>query len=113
MTDVEIEVLLKPPRAGDVPHIGAMAEFKPDPGDIERCRRWFAARGLTAHATDFGLVCSGPKPLVEELFQTRLITTEGQPGAPPFAPEGALQAPAELADLIENITLPGRPILFS
>lgn len=110
--EIEVEVLLKPPRAGRIPDVATIAELKPDPGDIERCRRWFAARGLAAHATDFGLVCSGPKARVEELFGARLVAANGPPGEPPYAPESELRPPAELADLIESVTLPGRPILF-
>ena len=109
---VEIEILLKPAGPGRPADISTVSSLKPDPGKIERCRRWFAGRGLTAYSTDFGLVCAGPKALVEEIFGVGLAAADGPPGTPPFAAEGAFVAPAELADLIDSITLPGRPVFL-
>ena len=109
---VEIEVLLKPAGAGFVDRVGGAATRRPDPGDVERCRRWFANRGLSAHATDFGVVCSGPKAAIEEIFGVKLLAADAGFGMPPFIAEPALAPPAELAELIEAVTIPGRPEFF-
>ena len=106
---VEIEILLKPAGSGGPADIRTVSALKPDPGEIERCRRWFAERGLTARSTDFGLVCAGPKAVVEATFGVKLVAAGGPPGTPPFSTQGAFAAPAELADAIDSITLPGRP----
>ena len=109
---VEIEILLKPAGSGGPADIRTLSALKPDPGEIERCRRWFAERGLTAHSTDFGLVCAGSKADVEATFSVKLVAASGLPGTPPLTAQGAFTAPAELADVIDSITLPGRPEFF-
>ncbi len=109
---VEVEILLKP-AGGEMPaHVGAISTQRPDPGNVERCRRWFAAKGLDAYATDFSVVCSGPKTLIEEVFGVKLTATDGRPGTPPFWAEPGIAPPADLAELIESVALPGRPDFF-
>ncbi len=109
---VEVEVLLKPAGAGRAETTDTVSSRKPNPGDIERSRRWFAARGLNAYATEFGVVCSGPKALVEEVFRTKLMGGCGGSGMPVFQAKASLTPPDELAELIDSITLPGRPEFF-
>jgi hypothetical protein len=67
---------------------------------LEECRRWFAARGASCHATSFGLACSMPRERAEDMFGTRL-----DPGS-------ELMPPSEIADAIEQITVPLAPEFF-
>ncbi len=109
---VTFDVLLRAGQARGEPSVQEIARFKPDPGDIERCRRWLAQRGVTAHATDFGLACSCPPALFEQLFGVRLAEKSPAADQAPFEAIGAMRPPPEIGDLIEQVTLTVAPQLF-
>ena len=69
---VQFDILLRAPGSGGSPSVETIQQFRPDPGVIEECRRHLALRGITCHATDFGLACGAPRALFEEVFSTHL-----------------------------------------
>lgn len=73
---------------------------RPSGQRVEHCRRWFAARGADCHPTSFGLACTMSRSQAEALFGAAAVA-----GA-------ELPAPAEVAGLIEQITVPAEPELF-
>jgi hypothetical protein len=95
---VQFDVLVAPGEPGAASETAERAH--PTRERIEECRRWFAARGASCHATSFGLACSMPRESAEEMFGTSL-----EPGS-------ELAPPSEIADAIEQITIPMAPELF-
>ena len=110
--EVTFEVLLCTPASGGEPHVETIDQFRPSPNEIERCRRWFSAQGVTSHATGFGLTCSVSRRQFEFLFGVTLTPVTAELGQPPFEMEGAPTSPPELASVIEQITLAVAPELF-
>ena len=111
--EVAFDVLLRAPGAGSVPDVATIDQCRPDAEAVERCRRWFAARGVTTHATQFGLAGSTPRALFESLFGVRLKPVRpAVSGRPAFETIGKLQLPTEIADAIEQVTLSAPPEFF-
>lgn len=108
---VEFEVLVRGPSAGAPPSVETVEGLRPRPADLERCRRYLADRGVTCHATDFGLACSAPRRLVEALLGSQLEPVESTTG-PPWRFVGAPRAPDDIAELVEQVSLVARPELF-
>lgn len=109
---IEVEILVKPAGAGERARADADSGGRPSPGDLERCRRWFAEKGLVSYSSDFSVVCTGQKELIEKIFQTTLTTRAGQPGKSSISAKPSPTPPAELANLIESICFPVRPEFF-
>lgn len=109
---VGFDVLVRSPASGRSPTVASIREFRPDPKEIERCRRWFASRGVEAHPTEFGLACRAPRKLFESLFRVSLKPLGRGPGRPPFEILGRPVPPGEIAEAIEQVTIAAGPELF-
>jgi hypothetical protein len=110
--EVMFDILLRPASRGDLPHAGNVQEFHAAPEQIERCRRWFAANGMTLYATPFGLSGSTSRESFEKTFNVELEGMDGGPRLPAFQATSEPQPPAEIADAINQITLTAPPELF-
>lgn len=93
---IQVEITVKAPSRPEVVTAANVHEAKPRPEDIERCRRWVAARGLDAFATDFTVVCEGTPEQIADLF--------GDAEQP--------VAPLEIAEFVDQVTVPRPPDLF-
>jgi hypothetical protein len=109
---IEFDVLLKPSGSSETASLDNIELFQPCPDDIERCRRWFISKGVTSHATDFGLACSAPAKLFEKLFQTNVEQVTAAPGMPSWQCSPEPKAPSEIKNYIDQITISSRPELF-
>jgi hypothetical protein len=110
---VAFDVLLRAPASGRTPHVATIDQFRPDPENIEKCRRWLAGEGVTCYATDFGLACSAPCELFESLFGVSLKPVRpASPGRPPFEIVGEIRSPAEVADMIDQVSISAPPEFF-
>ncbi len=108
-TNVQFEVLIHARDSGQVPSVATIDSFKPDPADLIHAKRWFTEQGITAHQTDFGLVCSAPKNIFESIFDVTLTENENQSSQVAFNIVGQISAPSELKDIIEQVTLSVQP----
>lgn len=106
------DVLLRSGASGQVPHLQTIEQFEPPPEAIEKCRRWFAARGVKCHATQFGLACSASEDRFASLFQVKVSRLAKGPGGPAHEVHGTIRVPPEIADLVEQITVSGPPEFF-
>jgi hypothetical protein len=109
---IEFDVLLKPAGSPKTANLDNIELFQPSPDDIERCLRWFISKGVTSHVTDFGLACSAPAKLFEELFQTKVKQSTVAPGTPPWQCSPEPKAPSEIENYIDQITISAPPELF-
>jgi len=109
---IEFDVLLKPAGSSKTAALDNIELFQPSADDIERCRRWFISKGVTSHATDFGLACSAPAKLFEELFQTKVKQGAAAPGMPSWQCSPEPKAPSEIKSYIDQITISVPPELF-
>jgi len=109
---VNFEVLLRSAGTGRSPTTENIAQFRPDPEALDRCRRWLCDRGVRVHATDFGLACSAPKVVFQSLFGTKLVRADPEPNRPAWRAVSSIQAPPEIASLVEEITIQQAPELF-
>lgn len=109
---VTFDVLLHPSGAPVEPDVRTVAALRPAPEDIVRCRQWFAARDVEAYDTAFGLSCSAAHHVFESLFGVTLRAPTDP--AVSAVPEiiGCVEPPAEIADLVEQVTLTRPPELF-
>lgn len=111
-TAVDFELLLRAAGSGGTPHIETIDRFRPRPEDIEFCRRWLSARGVTCFPSDFSLVCRAPKELLESLFSTKIEAQTKGPGMPGWRFLSDPIPPAEIAAYIEQVEIPAPPELF-
>lgn len=109
---IEFNILVRAEAAGEIPGLGNLDRFRPDPEDIERCRRWLSGNGVTCYTTEFGLACSAPCKLFESLFSTRVKQSKPGPGKPPWQLLTDPVPPSEIADYIEDLTISASPELF-
>lgn len=86
-------------------------KLRPPPESIERCFRWLSNEGVSCHKTEFGVACEATVEHFETLFGTRII--KEQSGAPNFDLEVEPQAPADIADLVSQITVARPPTFFT
>jgi len=109
---IEFDVLLKPAASSKTANLGNIEQFQPSPDDIEKCRRWFISKQVKAHATDFGLACSAPAKLFEELFRTKVKKSAPAPGTPAWKCSPEPKAPSEIENYIGQISISAPPELF-
>jgi hypothetical protein len=109
---IEFNILVGAEGAGTKPDLSNLDRFRPDPADIERCRRWLAGNGVTCYTTEFGLACSAPCNLFESLFSTEVRRSKRVPGKPPWKMLTKPVPPPEIADYIEDVTISAPPELF-
>ncbi|MHC4640345.1 MAG: protease pro-enzyme activation domain-containing protein [Planctomycetota bacterium] len=109
---IEFDILLKPAGSSKTPDLVNIEQFQPSPADIEKCRRWFISKGVTSYATDFGLACSAPAKLFEELFQTKVKQSAPAPGTPAWQCSPEPKAPSEIKNYIDQISISVPPELF-
>jgi hypothetical protein len=109
---VGFDILLKAPASDRTPHIDNIAQFKPPPENIVRCRRWLASRGVTCHSTDFGLACSATTKLFEILFSTKVKRSKSAPGVPCWHCSSPPKAPREIEEYIDQISISVPPEFY-
>lgn len=97
--ELTVEILVHPAAGGGV----AGAPPRPAPGVVEKLRRQLAGRGVVCHATPFGLVCTAGREAMGRIFG---------PSAETAGPGATLPVPTDLADVIEQVTVPVMPELF-
>ncbi len=107
------DILLLSAGSGQLPHSENVQDFYAAAGDIERCRRWFAERGMILHATAFGLSGSAPRELFETIFAAKLEPIESMPGQPGYRILVEPKPPTELAALIDQVSIAAAPELFN
>lgn len=106
------DILLQPAAPGAAARPGDAERLYPPRHEIERCRRWLSARGLSVYPTAFGLAGNASRRAFEEVFRVQLRASGAGPGQPAFEPATEPRAPEELADVIESITVGAAPELF-
>ena len=84
--------------------------LRPPPEAMERCFRWLSNQGVTCHKTEFGLACEAKVERFETLFGVRII--KEQSVTPTCDLEVEPQAPADIADLVLQITVVKPPTFF-
>jgi hypothetical protein len=104
---VAFEILLRSAGSGRRPTVRNIDQFRPDPESLELVRRWLIARGVDAHATEFGIACSAPPALFEKIFAARPLPAG--PASPEWRLDGSIRIPAEIAAHVEDVTLSQRP----
>ena len=109
---IDFDILIRSAASGKEVDVSNIQEFRPDPADIEKCRRWLLSKGVTCHPTDFGLVCSTSRESFESLFSTQINRNRPSPGKPIWTCQRDPQPPREIADCIEQITISAPPELF-
>ena len=109
---ITFEILLRAPGTGGEPDVSTIEQFRPAAEDIIRCQRWFAAHGVEAQSTGFGLLCNAPRTLFESMFGVTLTPVPPEPSAPAFTMSGKPRPPKEVAPYIEQVTLAVPPEYF-
>ena len=110
---VDFEVLLRTAGEGRLATAHNIDQFRADPENAERCRRWLHAKGVKASATDFSLACSAPAAVFESLFGVKLVPVRAAPGHLPWRVKGTIRVPPEIAPLVEDVTLSPPPEFFA
>ena len=109
---ISFDILLRARGADKIPDIKTIDEFKPSPEHIEMCRRWLDSKGITCHATEFGLACSAAASLFEKIFSTKVQRKRTAPGKPVWQCSPPPKAPPELDEYIDQISVTAPPELF-
>ena len=109
---IGFDILLKAPASGRTAHVENIDQFKPPPENIVKCQRWLAARGVTCHSTDFGLVCSAPAELFENLFSTKVKRSSNAPGVPIWHCLSPPKAPSEIEEYVDQISISAPPEFY-
>jgi hypothetical protein len=109
---IKFDVLVRAEASGETPDVSNIDRFRPEPEDVEKCRRWLTGKGVACYATEFGLACSASRQLFESLFSTQVEPLEQGPEKPPWRLHADPEPPAEIADYIEEVTLSVQPELF-
>jgi hypothetical protein len=114
LPEVAFDILLRAARGAAGASIETIDAFRPDPHAVEWVRRWLSERGVVCHATHHGLACSAPGEVIARLFTVKVRRNPAR-GPEQRAVEilGEVQVPAEIADLVEQVTFPAPPQLFS
>lgn len=110
--NIEFDILVRAEASGETPDVSNIHRFRPDPEDVEKCRRWLAGKGVSCHTSEFGLACSASRQLFESLFSTKVEPLEQGPGKPPWRLLNDPEPPAEIADYVEDVTIAVPPELF-
>lgn len=110
--EVSFDITLKGAVPGAPAGPTTLDDLRPPPEAIERCVRWLASKGVSAHPTAFGAACSCPPDLFEALFGVAVESGGAGRGGPSYVANGEPTPPAEIADIVESITLTGAPELF-
>lgn len=111
---VHFDVLLVGPegaRPGD-PTVETIDQFKPPATAEEKVRRWLHSRGVTCHRSGFGLSCSAPKEVFEDLFSVEIRPVKRTDGLGEWRAEGVPVPPKAIAGLVFQVTLVAPPDLF-
>jgi hypothetical protein len=106
---ISFDILLKSAGTGRFPHVGNIDLFRPPPGNIEKCHRWLASKGVTCHPTEFGLVCGAPAGLFEILFSTKVKRNISGSGTPSWECISPPRLPPEIEEYVEQITISAPP----
>jgi hypothetical protein len=109
---IRFDVLLRSAGTGRSPTTHNIADFRPADEAIERCRRWLSARGVEVHSATFSLACAAPVALFESLFDVKVVPIPPAPGCAPWCLQGGIRIPAEVATLVEDVTLTPTPEFF-
>jgi len=109
---IGFDILLKAPASGKTAHVGNIDKFKPPPENIVKCHRWLAAKGVTCHATDFGLACQAPAEQFESLFSTKVKRTSSTAGDPGWHCLSPPKAPPEIEAYVDQISIPAPPEFY-
>jgi len=109
---IEFDVLVRSEAYSETPDVNNIDLFRPEPGDIEKCRQWLVGKGAACYPTEFGLACSASRELFESLFSTRFEPFEQRAGKPQWRLRRDPKPPAEIAEYIKEITLSVPPELF-
>ncbi|MHC4558229.1 MAG: hypothetical protein ACYTFW_14085 [Planctomycetota bacterium] len=109
---IEFDILLKAPGSDKTPHVDNIDQFKPLSENIVKCHRWLESKGVTCQSTDFGLVCSAPAELFEVLFSTKIKRTSSAPGVPCWHCSSAPEAPCEIKQYVDQISISASPELY-
>lgn len=110
--NIEFDILVRAEASGEIPNIKNIDRFRPDPEDVEYCRRWLYSNGVTCYITEFGLVCNASRQLFESLFSTQVKPSKQRSGKPPWQLLNDPVPPPEIADYIEDVTVSVPPELF-
>ncbi len=110
---VAFDALLRPAGGVETPTVENIGAFYAPPESVEKCRKWFAERGILCAANRFGVSGQMSRAEFEEIFVVELIpATAPAAGMPVYRVEGQIQIPPELANEIDQVTVSGSPELF-
>jgi len=109
---VPFDILLRSAGAGKLPTAQNIDQFKPPAGDIEKCRRWLIAKGVTCHPTEFGLACEATPALFGLLFSTEVEYDESTGDLIRWRCSRPPRPPQELESYIQQITITAPPEFF-
>ena len=110
--NIEFDILVRAEALGETPDVSNIDRFRPDPEDVENCRRWLDSKGVACYITEFGLACSASRHLFESLFSTQVKRSKQRSGKPPWQLLTDPVPPPEIADYIEDVTVSVPPELF-
>lgn len=110
--EVMFDVLLRSAGSGHLPHTDNIHEFYVSSDDIEHCRRWFAERDIILHTTPFGLSGSATREQFETIFAAKLAPIKSVPGQLNYRLLVGPKPPAELTEMIDQITVTTSPAFF-
>lgn len=109
---IEFEILIRAEASGEIPDVSNINRFRPDPEDIEKCRRWLDSKGVSCYITEFGLVCSTSRHLFESLFSTQVKRSKQRSGKSQWQLLTDPVPPSKIADYIVDVTISVSPELF-
>ncbi len=113
VNDVAFDILLKADAAPDTASLATIEALRPEPEEIERCRRWLVTRGVNAHSSGFGISCTAPAPVFEALFNVKVEFCDPLPGQSSYRiVDGSPDLPKEIADMVDQVTLSVTPEFF-
>lgn len=110
--NIEFDILVCAGTSVETPAVSNIDRFRPDPEDVENCRRWLDSKGVACYITEFGLACSASRQIFESIFSTQVKRSRQGSGKPPWQLLTDPVPPPEIADYIEEVTVPAPPELF-
>ena len=102
---IKFDILVRAETSGESLDVSNIARFRPDPEDVENCRRWLVSKGVACYTNEFGLSCSVSCHLFESLFSTHVKLSKQRSGKSLWQMLTEPVPPPEIADYIEDVTV--------
>jgi hypothetical protein len=109
---IKFDVLIRSESSGKLPSLATVEKFHAPAEAVEKCRRWFAGRGVNCHATPFGLACNAPPQIFASIFEVEVTPVDPGTSKSGHKTQGTIHIPYEIADLVDQITITVEPEFF-